>query len=149
MPRMTSDFIVSACLILLFALAASPAHAAGAIDCELHFSMSGWSIFYQQATGIGTITCDNGQRMDVKISARGGGLTVGKSTIDDGLGKFTEVYAMDDIIGGYAAAEAQAGADKAASARVVTKGAISLALSGTGRGWGVGIAFGNFYISKR
>jgi hypothetical protein len=136
-------------LVILLAVAADPACAAGPIDCELRFSMSGWSIFYQQASGVGTVTCDNGQSMEVRISAKGGGLTVGKSTIDDGLGKFTEVYAIEDIIGTYAAAEAQAGADKAASARVVTKGAISLALSGTGRGWGVGVAFGNFVISRR
>lgn len=147
MPRPVNSIGIG--LVLLFVLAAPSAAAAGPIDCELHFSMSGWSIFYQQATGVGTVTCDNGQSMDVRISAKGGGLTVGKSTIDDGLGKFTEVYAIDDILGGYATAEAQAGADKSASARVVTKGAISLALSGTGRGWGVGIAFGNFFISRR
>ena len=133
----------------LLAIAASSVRAAGPIDCEMRFSMSGWSIFYQQATGVGTVTCNNGQSMEVRISAKGGGLTIGKSSIDDGLGKFTEVYAIGDIIGGYAAAEAQAGADKAASARVVTKGAISLALSGTGRGWGVGVAFGNFIITRR
>lgn len=147
MPMSAGTFSKS--VALMFAMVALPARAAGPIDCELRFSMSGWSIFYQQASGIGTVTCNNGQSMDVRISAKGGGLTVGKSTIDDGLGKFTEVYAIDDIIGGYAAAEAQAGADKSASARVVTKGAISLALSGTGRGWGVGVAFGNFYISRR
>lgn len=137
------------CVFVLIAMATGPVAAAGPIDCEMRFSMSGWSIFYQQASGVGTVTCDNGQSMEVRITAKGGGLTVGKSTIDDGLGKFTEVYAIEDIIGGYAAAEAQAGADKAASARVVTKGAISLALSGTGRGWGVGVAFGSFIITRR
>jgi len=30
----------------------------------------------------------------------------------------------------------------------VTKGPISLALSGKGRGWDVGVAFGNFIISR-
>ncbi|MEZ5461368.1 hypothetical protein [Dokdonella sp.] len=147
MPRIANIRCMN--LVILFAIASAPARAAGPIDCELRFSMSGWSIFYQQASGVGTVTCDNGQSMEVRISAKGGGLTVGKSTIDDGLGKFTEVYAIEDIIGTYAAAEAQAGADKAASARVVTKGAISLALSGTGRGWGVGVAFGNFVITRR
>ena len=87
--------------------------------------------------------------MKVKISTKGGGLTFGKSTIEDGLGKFTEVYDINDVIGGYATAEAHAGANKSASARVVTKGPISLALSGRGRGWDLGVAFGSFIISKK
>jgi hypothetical protein len=32
---------------------------------------------------------------------------------------------------------------------VVTKGDISLALSGKGEGWDLGVAFGNFIISAR
>jgi len=138
-------------LVAMFVLMtgmSEPARA-GAIDCELRFSMSGWSVFYKRSTGTGVVTCDNGQSMNVKISAKGGGLTFGKSSIEDGLGKFTEVYDIDDIIGGYATAEAHAGASKSASARVVTKGPISLALSGKGRGWDVGVAFGNFIISRR
>jgi len=137
-----------AAIIVMMASMSTVAHA-GSIDCELHFSMSGWSVFYKRSTGTGTVTCDNGQSMKVKISAKGGGLTFGKSTIEDGLGKFTEVYDIDDIIGGYATAEAHAGASKSASASVVTKGPISLALSGKGRGWDVGVAFGNFIISRR
>lgn len=133
---------------LMLAALSAPAFAAGPIDCELSFSMSGWSAFYKHATGSGTVTCDNGQSMKVNISAKGGGLTFGKSEIDNGIGKFSEVYNIEDIIGGYATAEAHAGAVKSASARVVTKGPISLALSGKGRGWDVGVAFGNFIISK-
>lgn len=134
---------------LMLGCACMPALAAGPIDCELKFSMSGWSAFYKRSSGQGTITCDNGKSMKVKIETRGGGLTFGKSTIEDGLGKFTEVYNIEDVIGGYATAEAHAGANKSASARVVTKGPISLALSGKGRGWDLGVAFGSFIISKR
>ncbi len=133
----------------LIAACSSEAVAAGPIDCEMRFSMSGWSAFYKRVSGTGTVTCDNGQSMKVKLTAKGGGLTFGKSAIEDGLGKFTEVYAIDDIIGGYATAEAHAGAAKSASARVVTKGPISLALSGKGRGWDVGVAFGSFVIERR
>lgn len=133
---------------LLLGCACVPALAAGPIDCELKFSMSGWSAFYKQSSGQGTVTCDNGKSMKVKIETKGGGLTFGKSTIEDGLGKFTEVYNIEDVIGGYATAEAHAGANKSASARVVTKGPISLALSGKGRGWDLGVAFGSFIISK-
>ena len=140
-PLMVSGFLMLAAL-------SAPALAAGPIDCELRFSMSGWSAFYKHATGSGTVTCDNGQSMKVSISAKGGGLSFGKSEIDNGIGKFSEVYNIEDIIGGYATAEAHAGAVKSASARVVTKGPISLALSGKGRGWDLGVAFGNFIISK-
>ena len=140
--------VLSVATLTLLLLAATSAQAAP-IDCELNFSISGWSVFYKHSTGTGTVTCDNGQSMKVKISAKGGGITFGKSRIDNGIGKFTEVYAIEDIIGSYATAEAHAGASKSASARVVTKGPISLALSGKGRGWDVGVAFGNFIISKR
>ena len=142
-------FLRAACLTLVLSMLSATVHAAGPIDCELRFSMSGWSAFYKHSTGTGTVTCDNGQSMKVAIEAKGGGLTFGKSRIDDGLGKFTEVYAIEDIIGGYATAEAHAGAAKSASARVVTKGPISLALSGKGRGWDVGVALGSFIISRR
>ena len=131
----------------LMSLLMAPAQAAP-IDCELRFSMSGWSVFYKHSTDSGTMTYNNEQTMKMKISTKDNGLTFGKSRIDDGIGKFTEVYSIEDIIGGYAAAEAHAGANKSASARVVTKGPISLALSGKGRGWDVGVAFGNFIISR-
>jgi hypothetical protein len=134
---------------LLLSCACMPAMAAGPIDCELIFTMSGWSAFYKRASGTGTVTCNNGTSMKVKIEAKGGGFTFGKSQIDDGIGKFSDVYNIEDVIGGYATAEAHAGAVKSATARVVTKGPISLALSGKGRGWDLGVAFGSFIISKR
>ena len=85
-----------------------------------------------QASGSGVVRCTNGQSMKVKISAKGGGLSFGKSRIDDGIGTFSDLYAIEDVIGGYATAEAHAGAVKSATARVVTKGPISLALTGKG-----------------
>jgi hypothetical protein len=84
-----------------------------------------------------------------KLKARGGGLTFGKSTIDDGRGEFSSVSDISELIGSYASAEAHAGAVKSAKAQVVTKGEVSLALSGTGSGWDVGVAVGNFIISRR
>ncbi|MDN5924135.1 MAG: hypothetical protein L0H70_03955, partial [Xanthomonadales bacterium] len=96
-----------------------------------------------------TVTCSNGQSMDVNISSKGGGVTVGKSRIVDGSGVFSGVYDMREILGTYAAAEAHAAAGNAVKAAVVTKGTVSLALTGKGKGWNVGIAFGNFVISKR
>jgi hypothetical protein len=136
--------------LLLAAVGLAPsAHAAGNIDCELRFNLSGWSIFYKTATGNGTITCDNGASIPVKISAKGGGLTVGKSTVSDGRGKFTGAYSLDDLIGTYGGAEVHAGASRSSNAQVVTKGDISLALAGTGRGWDLGVGFGKFVIERR
>lgn len=134
---------------LLAVLPASQAQAQAELDCRLSFSMSGWSVFYKTASGSGTVSCSNGQSMPVTIEARGGGLSFGKSRIDNGSGTFSGVKSMREVLGGYASAEAHAGAVRSANARVVTKGPVSLALAGTGDGWDVGVAFGSFIISER
>jgi hypothetical protein len=147
MQRLLDGMILGTCAVL----AALPmaATAGGNVSCELSFQMSGWSVFYKESSGTGTIKCSNGQSMAVKLQAKGGGLTVGKSTIDDGHGEFSDVKNISELIGTYVSAEAHAGAVKSAQAQVVTKGEVSLALSGTGSGWDVGVAVGNFIISRR
>ncbi len=137
--------------VLLFAgvpaLAGSnTAHEAKEIACRLHFSLSGWSIFYKTASGQGVIKCSNGQSLRVHIRVKGGGLSVGKSTIDDGHGRFTGVYNIDETLGHYAFSQAHAGAVKSSAAMALTKGPVSLALSGLGRGWDLGVDFGAFII---
>lgn len=134
---------------LMLASAAPAARAAGPIDCKLKFSMSGWSVFYKTSSGEGVVNCDNGQSLPVRISTKGGGITFGKSRIDNGTGEFTGVYDIHDVVGGYAAAEAHAGAGKSSKAQVVTKGSISLALAGKGSGWDLGVSFGSFVIEAR
>ena len=134
----------------LFALALEASAAERAkIDCEMRFSTSGWSIFYKTANGTGTVTCSNGQSMAVRIKAKGGGLTVGKSSIENGVGEFSGVYSINEVLGSYATAEAHAGAVRSAKGQVMTKGEVSVALSGTGRGWDLGVAFGKFQILRR
>ncbi|MEH6420496.1 hypothetical protein [Pseudomonas sp. CGJS7] len=135
---------------LLLAAIAVPgaASARDTITCKLKFSMSGWSVFYKTSSGRGTIHCSNGQSLSVKISAKGGGLTVGKSRIDHGTGEFAGVHGIADTLGSYATAEAHAGAVKSSKAQVMTKGEVSLALAGTGQGWDLGVAFGKFTISR-
>lgn len=140
---------VLAALALVSTAALGGTAQAAAVDCKLKFTMSGWSAFYKRADGTGTITCNNGQSMAVKLSARGGGLSAGKSTIRDGTGEFSGVQTIDDVLGSYASAEAHAGAVKSSKAQVVTKGEISLALAGTGDGWDLGIAFGKFTIKRQ
>jgi hypothetical protein len=48
-----------------------------------------------------------------------------------------------------ATAEANAGVSNASNAQVVTKGSISLALSGKGTGRTLGVSFGSFIITAR
>jgi hypothetical protein len=139
--------ILAACAMMVWLPTA--AMAGGDVTCKLSFQMSGWSVFYKESSGSGTIKCSNGQSMAVKLEAKGGGLTVGKSTIDHGHGEFSGVSNINELIGTYASAEAHAGAVKSAKAQVVTKGEVSLALSGTGQGWDLGVAVGNFIISRR
>ena len=146
MPRFRRRLLVAASLAALFAVA--PAHAAE-VDCRLSFSMSGWSVFYKTSAGEGTVTCDNGQRLAVRISAKGGGLSFGKSKIENGTGEFSGVRDIRDVLGTYATAEAHAGAAKSSKAQAMTKGDVSLALAGKGSGWDVGVAFGKFVIEAR
>lgn len=134
---------------LLLACAFAPAaHADRLIDCELKFNLSGWSVFYKTSSGTGTVSCSNGQRMAVKISSKGGGFSFGKSKIADGRGKFTGIHHIEDVLGHYATGEAHAGAVRSTKAQVMTKGPVSLALTGKGEGWDVGVAFGRFTIER-
>lgn len=116
--------------------------------CHMTFSLSGWSVFYKTASGTGKVRCDNGQTMNVKLRAKGGGLTFGKTKVKNGIGAFSGVNDISDVLGHYGTAEAHAGADKSASAQAMTKGNVSLALSGKGKGWNLGVAFGAFIIER-
>lgn len=140
--------LLAASALLLACAFAPTAQAGRLLDCEMKFSMSGWSAFYKTSAGTGTITCDNGQRMQVKIASKGGGFSFGKSRIADGRGEFSGIERIEDVLGTYVTAEAHAGAVKSTKAQVMTKGEVSLALSGKGEGWDVGIAFGKFTISR-
>jgi hypothetical protein len=134
---------------LVLLAAGATAHAETAkVKCTMQFGLKGWSAIYKTAKGNGTIKCSNGQSARVKLTARGGGLTVGKSTIDNGVGEFSAVNNIEELFGSYAAAEAHAGAVKSANGQVMTKGEVSLAWHGTGRGWDLGIAFGKLSITR-
>jgi len=144
--RMNKTLIGTSLALALWALA--PA-AQAAQTCKLSFDMAGWSVFYKTASGTGTVTCSDGSRLAVKVSAKGGGLTVGKSKIRNGVGEFAMVENIRDVLGSYAAVEAHAGAQKAAHAQAMTNGKVSLALAGKGEGWDLGVAFTRFTIEAR
>ncbi len=138
--------LIGIALVLLVSSVGSTAFASTV--CKMNFELKGWSAFYKTAKGVGTITCDNGETASVKLSAKGGGLTAGKSEIHDGIGKFNEVPSIKDLFGTYVAASAVAGAVKDASASAMTKGEVSLALEGKGSGFELGVSFGKFTITR-
>ena len=85
--------------------------------------------------------------MTIKLT--GGGITFGKTEIKDAIGTFSEVSKLDDLLGSYASAEAEAGAVKSTTAQALTKGEVSLALAGTGSGWSLGVSGAKFTITKK
>ena len=140
----TAMTLLAAPLAMTVPIAANAADAD--LSCKMTFSTSGWSVLYKTANGTGTVTCSNGQTAKVRLKSLGGGLVVGKSTIDDGKGEFSGVKDISNIYGDYAAAQGEVGAVKTAEGTVVSKGEINLALSGTGRGWDLGVSFSKFSI---
>jgi hypothetical protein len=116
------------------------------LGCKLSFSLSGWSAIYSQAEGKGVVTCKDGSSLPVLISVKGGGLTAGRTQVDHGTGEFTHVRTIHDVLGHYAQGEAHAGVLKSGTAQVLTKGTVSLALAGSGRGIDLGVDVGEFTL---
>jgi hypothetical protein len=138
-------------LLILVPIASSIASASDSPkskDCDMTYSLKGWSAVYKTAKGEGTITCNNGETAQVGISVKGGGLTFGKTEIYNGKAEISGVHSINDIYGSYAAASAHAAVAKAGAVAVMTKGNVSIALSGTGEGVDVGIDFSDFKIHK-
>ncbi len=137
-------------LVAAFGMAifSAPAAQAAELDCKLTFNLKGWSAIYKHSSGSGVVSCNNGQTMRIKITANGGGLTAGKTRIDNGTGKFSDVHTINDVLGAYVQGEATAAAGKSSTAQVLTKGTVSLALAGTGEGIALGVSVGRFEISK-
>src|SRR5580698_8437412 len=93
------------------------------LKCTMSFQIKTWSIIYESASGHGTIHCSNGQSLRVRLTAKGGGLTAGKS-VEAGKGDFSPVGSLDELLGGYAQAQVHAGAVNSVQAQVLTKGAV-------------------------
>lgn len=145
------NLIVGLATLALLMFAAPAAFAGGGeyTKCKMDFQLKSWSIFFKKADGEGVIRCSNGQTAKVKLRLRGGGLTAGKGEIREGHGVFSDVRSIDELFGSYVAAEAEAGAVKSAGAQAMTKGEVSLALSGTGAGVNLGVSVGKFTIKRK
>ncbi len=142
-----------ALLLAVVALVSWPADAGaadqpGLIKCDMTFALKGWSAIYKTASGHGEVTCDNGQKLPIKLTVHGGGLTFGKMDILKGKGEFSKVKSIDEVLGAFVAAEATAAAVKSGQAAAYTKGEVSLALAGTGRGVALGFDFGKLEIER-
>jgi len=139
-------FALYVVVLMALLLPAAPAPAAKLTKCDMRYTLREWSIFYKVAHGNGVITCDNGQRAEVYLRARGGGLTAGKAEVREGHGEFSPVSDIHEAFGSYASAEAHAGAVKSADAMLLTKGEVTLGLTGKGTGWQLGVSFSKFSI---
>jgi hypothetical protein len=143
--------VLGSLLIFAAAFGASrspPAHATAGVRCTMTFRLSGWSALFKAADGAGVVTCSNGQTMNVKLRARGGGLSVGKSILENGKGEFSAVESIDEVLGTYAATRARNDTEGAIPTRVMTKGEVTLALTGRGAGFAAGVDFGKLSITR-
>ncbi len=151
---MTRKRNIASALVAFAAVAAYTSHQVRAegsadLDCKLKFSLSTWSAIYKHSEGHGIVTCENGKSMRVNIVANGAGLTAGKSHIDGGTGRFSDIHRITDVLGSYAQGEAHAGVVKSGTAQLLTKGTVSLALAGDGEGVDLGIDIGKFTLSRK
>ena len=145
---MARKTILALCTAALCFVATAAGARTGTMTCKMNYTLTVWSLVYKHASGQGTVNCSNGQHMSVKLTSNGGGLTVGKYTISNGFGEFAGVRDINDVLGTYASASADAAAVKAGTAQAMTKGDVSLALSGSGEGVNLGVALSGFTISR-
>jgi hypothetical protein len=97
------------CAFLLSAAASQSMAGTADLGCKLQYRVKGWSALVKVADGSGTVTCSDGTTKAVTIKLRSVGATVGKSQIDNGVGTFTNVLTLDDVLGRYAQTEVHAG----------------------------------------
>src|SRR5258708_6446856 len=131
-PALIASLLFLLAPVASFIQAAPDEPAAKQKDCDMTYSLKGWSAVYKTAKGAGSITCTNGETAQVVIEVHGGGLTFGKTEIYNGKAEISGVHSINDIFGSYAGAAAHAGAVKAGAVEIMTKGTVSLALAGTG-----------------
>lgn len=142
-------FVAFAVSISASVLLAGPVASAQLTKCRISYDLEGWSVFYKTSEGTGRITCTGGQSANVRLSARGGGVTFGTFSVTGGTGTFSGVRDISDLYGRYVEAAAHVGAGGSTDARTMAKGDVNLSLAGTGQGVNVGFAFGAFTIQPR
>jgi len=136
-------------IVLISLLSFSFSVNAAMTRCKVIYNLEGWSFFYKEYKGEGIVTCNNGEQANVLIVSRGGGFTFGKSKIDRGQGVFSAVYSINEIFGNYFSMSGHAGLVTSVEGQAMTKGAVSLVLSGKGRGVDLGLVLSAFSIRAR
>ena len=126
----------------------NPVAAEQLISCTMTYNLSGFSLAIKVYDGTGVISCSNGEHQQVSLSSRSIGFSIGKSEIE-GTGVFTGVKSLREIYGTFVALEGHAGATTSVDGQVLTRGEISLALSGKGRGIDIGVTIGELTISAK
>lgn len=121
--------------------------ADSSISCSMTYRLKGWSFAYKQYDGTGEVSCSNGQRTHVILASKSLGFSIGVSEIE-GTGQFTALKDINEIYGTFASLEGHAGVTKSGSGQVLTRGVVSLALSGKGRGIDIGVTIGGLKISR-
>lgn len=119
------------------------------IKCEMEFSMKGWAALYRTASGSGTITCSNGETIDVELESRGFGLAAGEAEVSDARGVFSPVAKTEQLLGTYIGRSAVAAAGAADAAGAFTKGDVSLAVYGEGEGKGLAAGGARVTIKRK
>ena len=94
--------IVASAAFLVASVALGAVARADTTICKLEFGMRGWSKHFEQSTGRGTITCDNGQHATVAVIGYGADLRDGAGAFTDGTGTFSAVLDISVVIGSYA-----------------------------------------------
>lgn len=116
--------------------------------CSMTYKLSGFSLGYKQYDGLGEVTCRNGQKAQVVLSSKSIGFTIGKSEIE-GEGHFTDVKDIKEIYGNYISLGNHFGFINSIDRQILTRGEISLALIGKGRGFDIGVTIGDLTIRRR
>ena len=148
---MTQRGILGAALALwLAAPALAEGEAAeGKIACKMQFRMKGWAAIYKSAEGTGTITCSNGEAIEVALESTGVGLAAGKAEFSDARGVFSPVERTEDLLGTYVGRSGVAAAGEAEGAAAFIKGGVSLAVYGEGEGAGLSSGGARLTIARR
>ncbi len=144
MHRQLAKPLALICLIT----ASDAAVADNLFSCTMKYKLSGFSLAYKQYDGFGDISCGNGQRAHVELASKALGFTIGKSEIQ-GTGTFSGVNDISETYGTFIALEGHAGLTKSVDGQVLTRGEVSLALSGSGRGVDIGVALGALTITPK
>lgn len=117
-------------------------------SCWMKYKLSGFSLIFKQYDGVGEIFCRNGEKAQVSLSSKSIGFTIGKSEIE-GEGQFSDVKSINEIYGDFMSMESHAGFINSVDAQLLTRGEISLALRGKGRGIDIGATIGDLSIKRR